>query len=131
LIEQLSLCDGLIISAPAYHGSISGLIKNALDYVEDLRLAERVYLDNVPLGLIGCGAGWQGATQALTHLRSIAHALRAWPTPMGAVLNSSTPLFDDRGVCIDPSALSQLQLVGEQVAQFAIEKTKRVSQMAI
>ncbi len=130
LIEQLSMCDGLIISAPAYHGSISGLIKNALDYVEDMRQGERVYLDDVPMGLIGCGAGWQGATQALTHLRSIAHALRAWPTPMGAVLNSSTPLFNDQGECIEPSALSQLELVGEQVAQFAKEKINRVSELA-
>jgi FMN reductase len=129
LVEQLSLCDGLIISSPAYHGSISGLVKNALDYVEDLRQGERVYLDDVPLGLIGCGAGWQGATQALTHLRSIAHALRAWPTPMGAALNTSLPLFDDRGECIDASALSQLQLVGRQVVQFVYAKAKRVDEM--
>ncbi len=123
LVEQLKICDGLIISSPSYHGSISGLIKNALDYVEDLRESPRVYLDHLPVGLIGCGAGWQGATQALTHLRSMAHALRAWPTPMGAVLNSSTPLFNESGECIEPLVLSQLNLVGKQVMTFALMKT--------
>lgn len=37
LVELLRECDGLIICSPAYHGSVSGLVKNALDYAEDLR----------------------------------------------------------------------------------------------
>jgi FMN reductase len=122
LIEQLRQCDGLIVSSPSYHGSVSGLVKNALDYVEDLREDPRVYLDDLPVGLIGCGAGWQGATQALTHLRSMTHALRAWPTPMGAVINSSTPLFGKSGECVDDLVLSHLKLVGQQVMHFALMK---------
>jgi FMN reductase len=122
LIEQLRQCDGLIVSSPSYHGSVSGLVKNALDYVEDLREDPRVYLDDLPVGLIGCGAGWQGATQALTHLRSMTHALRAWPTPMGAVINSSTPLFEESGECVDHLVLSHLKLVGQQVMHFALMK---------
>lgn len=129
LVEQLRQCDGLIISSPSYHGSVSGLIKNALDYVEDLREDPRVYLEDIPVGLIGCGAGWQGATQAMTHLRAMAHALRAWPTPMGAVLNSSSPLFNEAGECVDRLALSNLKLVGQQVMQFA--KMRLASQCEI
>lgn len=37
LVQAIRECDGLIIASPAYHGSVSGLIKNALDYTEDLR----------------------------------------------------------------------------------------------
>ena len=36
LVAQLALADGIILGSPGYHGSISGLIKNALDYAEDL-----------------------------------------------------------------------------------------------
>ena len=36
--------DGLLVASPGYHGGISGMMKNALDYVEDLRADERVYL---------------------------------------------------------------------------------------
>jgi FMN reductase len=118
LVELLRACDGLIIASPSYHGSISGLLKNALDYTEDLSGDPRAYLDGCAAGLISCGAGWQGSSQALAALRSIAHSLRAWPTPMGAVLNTATPLFDE-GRCTDGPARFQLETVGTQVAQFA------------
>jgi FMN reductase len=43
LVAQLALADGIILGSPGYHGSISGLIKNALDYAEDLRNDPRPY----------------------------------------------------------------------------------------
>src|SRR4249920_1907900 len=41
LIDAFRRCDGMIIAAPSYHGSLSGLLKNALDYAEDLRRGRR------------------------------------------------------------------------------------------
>ena len=118
LIAALRACNGLIIASPSYHGSVSGLIKNALDYVEDLRTDPRVYLDGVAVGLISCAGGWQGASQTLAALRSIVHALRGWPTPLGAALNTSIPLFAADGECLDLSSKFQLETVGRQVVQF-------------
>ena len=43
--DVLRRADGIIVSSPCYHGSISGLIKNALDYVEDMRSDPRPYFD--------------------------------------------------------------------------------------
>lgn len=119
LVDLLRRCEGLIISSPAYHGSISGLVKNALDYAEDLSRDQRVYLDGCAVGLIACAAGWQGAGQTLTALRSIAHAIRAWPTPLGAMLNTSVKMFDENGICLDLSAKFQLESIGKQVVHFA------------
>lgn len=122
LIKLFRACDGLVVSSPAYHGSVSGLLKNALDYTEDLSTDARVYLDGCAAGLIACGAGWQGAASTLTALRAIAHTLRAWPTPMGAMLNTTTRIFDESGACIDRPTRFQLETVGSQVAQFALMK---------
>ena len=72
----------IIVASPAYHGGVSGLVKNALDYVEDLRDAKRPYLDGRAVGCIACAGGWQAAVATLTGLRSISHALRGWPTPL-------------------------------------------------
>lgn len=119
LIAMFRRCDGIIIASPAYHGSISGLVKNALDYTEDLRSDKRVYFDGLAVGCIACAGGWQAAGQTLAALRAIAHALRGWPTPLGAMLNTSAKLFDDQGNCLDLSAKMQLETVGRQVTEFA------------
>jgi FMN reductase len=119
LVAALRRCNGVIISAPSYHGSVSGMVKNALDYAEDLKLDDRSYLDGLAVGCIACAAGWQAAGQTLAALRSIAHALRGWPTPLGAMLNTSSPLFDHAGGCVDFSAKVQLETIGKQVVEFA------------
>lgn len=110
--------DGLIIASPGYHGSISGLIKNALDYLEETARDERTYLDGVPVGLIATAYGWQATGSTLAALRSIVHALRGWPTPFGAAINTSGGTFRD-GVCVDDMARDQLGTVGRQVVDFA------------
>jgi FMN reductase len=119
LVQQFRRCDGLIVCSPGYHGTVSGMIKNALDYVEDLRMDTPAYLDGRPFGTIGCAYGWAGAVHTVTGLRSIAHALRAWPTPMGAAINTDTPIFDDDGRIVDPKSMFQLEMVGRQVVEFA------------
>jgi FMN reductase len=117
LVSALMHCDGLIIASPAYHGTISGLIKNALDYAEELAGEARPYLDGIPIGLIACAAGWQAAGQTLATLRTIAHALRGWPTPYGATIRMAPGLFAG-GVCSDPAVAADLRRVGEQVLAF-------------
>jgi FMN reductase len=90
MIAALASADGVIIGSPGYHGSVSGLVKNALDYIEGLRADPRPYLDGRPVGCVVTAAGWQGAVSTLTALRSIVHALRGWPTPLGIALNTAT-----------------------------------------
>ena len=89
LVDAFRACSGVIISSAAYHGSISGMLKNALDYIEDLSRDDRVYLSGVPVGLISVAKGWQAGVNNLATLRMIVHSLRGWPTPYGAVINTS------------------------------------------
>jgi FMN reductase len=118
LIELLRLCDGVIIASPGYHGSISGMLKNALDYAEDLSRDAAPYLDGRPMGCIACAYGWQATGSTLNGLRSIAHALRAWPTPLGIAINSQVPLFDASGACIDSGLNTNLTIMAQQVIGF-------------
>ena len=118
-VNLIRRCSGLIIASPGYHGSVSGLVKNALDYLEDLRSDERPYLDGRAVGCIACASGWQAASMTLVALRTIVHALRGWPTPMGSSVNSAVEPFDADGNCVDVSTQFQLDLVGHQVVEFA------------
>ena len=119
LIEEIRRCDGLIVASPGYHGTLSGLVKNALDYIEDMRDDDVPYIDGRAVGCIACAYGWQATVTTLMALRSVVHALRGWPTPMGAGINSAGPVFDQNGNAIDESSRFQLELVGRQVVEFA------------
>lgn len=117
-VEAVRGADGIILASPGYHGSVSGLVKNAIDYLEETSGDRRVYLDGLPVGLIATAYGWQAAAGTLTALRAIAHALRAWPTPYGAAICARPGLFE-AGNCTDSSVSEQLCRVGEQVVRFA------------
>jgi len=118
LVNAVREADGVIIASPGYHGGVSGLVKNALDLLEDLREHERPYLDQRAVGCIVTAFGWQTSGTTLTALRSIVHALRGWPTPLGAALNTSERIFDATGACTDEKSALQLAIVGRQVVEF-------------
>ncbi|WP_169708789.1 NADPH-dependent FMN reductase [Trinickia terrae] len=120
LIEAVRAADAVIIATPGYHGGVSGLVKNALDTLEELRADERPYLDGRAVGAIVTAYGWQAAGTVLTSLRSIAHALRGWPTPFGAAVNTLETRFETAETCSDGKVAEQLATVGRQAAEFAL-----------
>ncbi|WP_083733760.1 NADPH-dependent FMN reductase [Sphingopyxis sp. KK2] len=119
LIAALRGADGIIIASPGYHGTVSGLVKNALDYVQDMAGDEAPYFDGRAVGLIAVAGGWQATGSTLATLRSITHALRGWPTPMAVTVNSGQPVFCEEGRVNDRSTASQLEIMAQQVVLFA------------
>jgi FMN reductase len=119
LIEMLRSADGLVIGSPGYHGGISGLVKNALDYIEDMARDTRAYLDGMAVGCVATGAGWQGANATLAALRSVTHSLRGWPTPLGIAVNTIEPVFASDGECLNEGLKGQATLMAKQILCFA------------
>lgn len=119
LISALREADGVIVASPAYHGTVSGVVKNALDYAQDLVSDTQPYFDGRAVELVAVAGGWQAAGSTLATLRSITHALRGWPTPMAVTANSSQPLFDPDGLLTDDGIAMQLDIMTGQVMMFA------------
>ena len=124
LVEAVRAADGVIVATPGYHGSLSGLVKNALDSLEMLRDDPRPYFDGRAVGVIVTVDGWQAAGATLGALRAIVHALRGWNTPMGVALNAAAArdtggLFDGEGRLADRRDAWQVQTMAEQVVAFA------------
>ena len=108
-----------MVGAPAYHGGMSGLVKNALDLLEELRGDARPYLEGRAMGLVVTAAGWQAGGVVLSALRDVAHAQRGLPTPLGVSLNSAgPPLFDAQGGVADAGAEASLLALAGQVVGF-------------
>ena len=114
-LEAIRAADAVVISSPGYHGTVSGLVKNALDYLEELRLDRRPYLDGRRVGLIAVARGWQAAVGTLTTLRQVVHALRGWPTPLGMPVNSAMTVFDEDGGTDDPSVAPAMTILVDQL----------------
>lgn len=122
LIEAVRRADGIIVVSPGYHGALSGLVKNALDYIEDLRDDTRPYLDGRAVGVAAVAYGWQAAVTTLDQLRTIAHALRGWPAPLGGSINSAEVKFDEAGGASEDKVVTTLKLIGRQVTEFALAR---------
>ncbi len=111
-LAALRSADGIIIGSPGYHGTFSGMVKNALDHVELMSGDDRPYFHGMPVGLIATAAGWQAAVATLIGLRSITHALRGWPTPLGVAINTA------EGPDAIPEAEPQMAIMVGQMLDF-------------
>ncbi len=118
-IEAVRNADAVVIGSPGYHGTVSGLVKNALDYLEELRLDPRPYLDGRPVAVLAVARGWQASVGTLGTLRQVTHALRGWPTPLGLAINSSVTVFDAQGRTDDESTTAGVRVMAGQIVDFA------------
>lgn len=119
LVDALRRADGVVLVSPSYHGGMSGLLKNAIDFVEDLRDDARVYLQDRAVGCVVCAQGPQAMGSTLASMRATVHALRGWPTPFGAALNTNTPPFGGNGLAPDAAAILACETVADEVVAFA------------
>ena len=124
LVEAVRAADGLVICSPGYHGGVSGLVKNAIDLLEDLRDDRRSYFDGRAVGLIVVAAGWQACGSTLNAMRSIVHAMRGWPTPLGITVNvvAQRP-FGDAGEITDSGLVGLIEAQASQILGFAERTT--------
>ena len=118
-VEAVRRADAVVISSPGYHGTVSGLVKNALDYLEELRTDDRPYLDGRPVGLIAVARGWQASVATLGTLRQVTHALRGWPTPLGLAVHSGVTTFDENGFTADVATAQAVGVMALQLSDFA------------
>lgn len=78
--------------APLYHGSIPGIMKNCLDWLEISARSARPYLTDKTVGLV-CWADGAQAMQGINAMDAIAKSLRAWPLPFSVSI-SKNELFE-------------------------------------
>jgi arsenic resistance protein ArsH len=81
LMKNLFLeADVHIWLAPLYHGSIPGVMKNCLDWLEITSKNTKPYLTDKTVGMV-CWADGAQAMQGINTMDAIVKSLRAWPLP--------------------------------------------------
>jgi FMN reductase len=119
LLTALRGAHAIVVGSPGYHGGISGLVKNALDYTEDMARDPAPYFAGRAVGCVATGSGWQGANSTLNALRNVIHALRGWPSPLGIAINTQPVLFDSEGECTIGSVSDAMRIMAAQLVDFA------------
>ena len=113
LRRQVSEAEGIVLGTPEYHGSFSGVLKNALDLMGFTEFEGKM------VGLVGVSGGTMGAFDALNSLRNVGRALHAWVVPEQASIPEAWKVFDNEGRVQQKDLEERLLKVGRQVARFA------------
>jgi FMN reductase len=118
LIESCYAADGLLWSSPMYQGTISGALKNALDWLHLLGDRDPPFLHDKVIGLISAAGGTQGL-QAINTMEFAVRALRGWAVPYVVPVAAAARVFNSAGEIQDQAVELQLKTLGEEVVRVA------------
>ncbi len=119
-VRRIKHGDAFLISTAAYHGTLAGLTKNALDYLEYLSDAPRPYLHNKPVGLIATAGGDQAAVNSIAAMVHAVHSLRGFALPLSVPIHHAGKAFDSDGHVIDTKTANRLNQLGKMVVETAL-----------
>lgn len=117
LREKVKAADGLILATPEYHGSVSGVMKNALDLMSFEHLADKV------TGLISV-LGGQSNSNALNDLRIIVRWVHGWVIPEQIAIGQAWQAFDQSGNLKDDKLAQRFDTFAQSLVDNSIRLKK-------
>ncbi len=103
---QISKADALVIATPEYNYSVSGALKNAIDWVS--RPAYKSVLKHKPTAVLSASMAFTGGVRAQAHLKAILSGTLTTLIPAPeAVIGSVQNLVND-GVLTDTTTRQRL-----------------------
>ena len=118
-IEALRGADAVILSTAAYHGTLAGVTKNALDFTQFMARDERPYLQDRVFGLISTAGGEMAATNSTRAMVDVVHALRGVVAPLVVAIPQAWRHTDEDGAVTGERYLARLDELGRVVVQTA------------
>lgn len=103
IIRRIQQADALIFVTPEYHGSFSGVLKNALDMLG-------TECSRKPVGVVTVSSGKMGGLSAVSQLQHVILSLGAYALPVKLLVPDVNTSFDD-----------SYQLLNERTAKSALK----------
>ncbi len=119
LRKILAGCEGILISSPEYNGSISGVLKNLIDWLSRPVSGEPPVFRGKTVGLMATSPGALGGLRGLGHVRIILSNLGALVIPEQVAVPKAMEAFTPEGALKDPAQNSSVQMIGARVAKIA------------
>lgn len=111
LKATLAACDGMLIATPEHNGSISTLLKNAIDWAsrpsDGESLIALTAFRGKAAGIMAASIGPFGGLRALAHLRQVLGTVQMMVIPEQLAVPFADRAFSPEGALIDalPSAI--------------------------
>ena len=114
--------DGLLIASPEYNSSLTGALKNALDW------ASRPAADEPPLAcfrdktaaIMAASTGAVGGLRGLIHLRAILGNLHVLVLPEQKVIPHAHDAFNDDGTLKDAAQQEAVEKIGRRLVHVLV-----------
>lgn len=118
-VEAMRGADAMLWSTGAYHGTLAGVTKNALDFAQFMARDERPYLQDKVVGLISTAGGGMAGVNAVNAMVNVVHTLRGVAAPLSVPIAQSWKAFDEEGNIRDEEVAGRLQSLGRLVVEMA------------
>ncbi len=113
LRHKVSEATGIVLATPKYHGSFSSVIKLVIE-----NLGFPSVLAGKPMALLGVAAGAIGAIKSLESLASVCTHVGAFVLPGAVSVPGVQQVFDENGVCCDPSIEKRIRGVATHLVDY-------------
>ncbi len=104
--------DAFFLSSPEYHGTMSGVMKNTMDWMYDKHVGGKVF------GLMSTLGGVTNAN-TLNHMRISLRWLHGWPVPEQLAIGHVKEAFDEEGGLVDEDLHQRLSKLVNSVLSTA------------
>lgn len=113
--------QGLLIASPEFNGSLTAVLKNALDWASVSTEGEKLYAsyrDKV-CGIMSASPGAMGGLRGLSHLRLVLNYLSVMVLPEQWAVGKSHDAFDSNGKLKDSKLSALVEKLGARVVEVA------------
>ena len=114
LKELMSSHSGFLIASPEYNSSISGVLKNTIDWTSrqsDDESPVSCFKDKVA-GLMSASPGGLGGLRGLVHVRAILENMGVLVIPEQIAISKAHEVFNSDGSMKDPKQEQQIKSIG-------------------
>lgn len=129
LKELMMKSDGFLIASPEYNSSISGALKNMIDWVSRQETPQETYLccfiDKVA-AIMSASPGGLGGLRGLVHLRSILENIYTYVLPVQKTIPNAAEAFDEHGNLKNAEQQKAVEQLGAKLVQTTSKLTSHV-----
>ncbi|MEZ6209966.1 MAG: NAD(P)H-dependent oxidoreductase [Phycisphaerales bacterium] len=117
--ELMIGADGILLASPEYNGSVSAVLKNAIDWASRPEMGEAplIAFKDKPIQLMSASPGGLGGIRGLIHLRALLGGIQMMVMPQQHCVMQSHKVFDEAGHMNDEKQREAVLGLGKKLVE--------------